>query len=170
MQIKHGSNRTALFIGNFVFKFPRGYSLKSWLRILWRFITGKPVAGDIRLGILHYTRGIHANLTEFMLWNATRSSFLVPVLTLGLITIQRYESGQEPTASELQELFSRFPEDMNFLFTVDPHCLHMSNWRRNEKGFRLIDYGDTFGNGYPLSLFISQHHTKLAEILSKPPA
>ena len=39
------------------------------------------------------------------------------------------------------------------------------NWRKNEKGYRLIDYGDSIGHGYSVSDLICNCHEKLTPVL-----
>lgn len=46
------------------------------------------------------------------------------------------------------------------------HAFGAKNWRKNDRGFRLIDYGDSFGSsGFLISSFLVEWHMKIAGVL-----
>lgn len=149
MQIKRGTTRVVLITFGFVFKFP---TLKQ------RTVHGK---------LFRYFRGLVANATEFATYlGCDRASFLVPVFSLGFVNIQRYQDGEKPTWDEVEVIFRRLPERaQGTLRMMDMHAFTPSNFRRNSKGLRMIDFGDGFANTVPLSSFLTRYHEEFGRAL-----
>jgi len=55
-------------------------------------------------------------------------------------------------------------EDVN---QVSPHCLASANFLKNEKGFRIVDYGDSTSREMTFPKFIGKWQKELTEILTK---
>ncbi|MBI4268688.1 hypothetical protein HY627_02570 [Candidatus Uhrbacteria bacterium] len=145
-EIKSGMTRTALLVGSIVFKFP---SVKSW-RGFWT--------------------GVIANISEFAIWYCVRgkATFLAPTLfTLGIVNVQLRVRGQMVLGQELKLRFKLLDiEAQNLIPQLGGHALHPANWVKNKKGYRLVDYGDTFISEYiQLSGFIWMFHDQLSPIL-----
>ncbi len=176
MRIKRGTTRVAVLAGSWVIKFPRismlGLDPRDTLHEL-RARNWSKARKQLGRHAYAFLRGVIANLTEFATWMRCRSPFLVPVFSVGFFSIQRYEEGAPPERSELDERFRLLPGRARRLMeAIDPHSLDNPNWRKNRHGFRLLDYGDSFGVvGVPLSSFLVEWHVQITDVLvSSTPA
>ena len=86
------------------------------------------------------------------------------------MNVQRFEYGQIPTQKEMNAVFEFLPENLRrkVLF-IDPHSLFCTNWRKNNLGYRLFDYGDNFGYGdsFLLSEFMIPNNKELSKVFKK---
>jgi len=147
VKIKRGNDRFVIIVGNIVFKFP--YFFRGPQRFL---------------------RGFIANITEYGCYSFTKAQFLVPVFSLGVVSIQRFEGGQIPTHEEMEIVFEQLPERLRrMMLHINPHNLQCQNWRKNDYGYRLFDYGDTFGygNSFHLSEFLIPNNKELSKVFCK---
>ena len=149
MQIKRGTTRVVLIAFGLVFKFP----------------TLKQAAFHGRS--FRYFRGLIANATEFATYlSCDRASFLVPVFSLGFVNIQRYQDGDTPTWTDLEAIFSRLPEQVQrTIRMMDQHAFAPSNFRRNSRGLRMIDFGDGFSDNTPISFFLTRYHKQFGDAI-----
>jgi hypothetical protein len=109
--------------------------------------------------------GIDANRSEYKCWKSTKAKFLAKTyFSCVLVNIQEYESGIVPNRKDLWEVLKKI-ECKHEIWTVNPHCLDIYNFRKNEKGYMLIDYGDD-GSGLPFSSFITRWYRDMEKILS----
>ncbi len=152
-RIKLGSSRFALIIDEkWVLKFP-----------YFRAAFG-------HTGLDRFLRGIFANISEFVIYHLSgKPEFLVPVFSIGIVTFQPFEEGEEPDTHELCRLIRTLPANARMIEKmVSRHWLQSCNWKKNEKGYRLLDYGDAIG-AFPLSLLLFQWSWALKKILCKTP-
>jgi hypothetical protein len=142
--IRKGSTRSVLMVGNlFVLKFPRK-------------------------GRRLFLRGVIANLSEYFVYKFSHASYLVPCFSIGIVTVQKYEHGEIPTNIEIWNRLNVSEKATRILQSVAPHEFMGKNWRKNSKGYRMIDYGYNMYSGtYPISDFLSQFKRELTESLSK---
>lgn len=151
MQIKRGTTRVVLIAFGFAFKFP---ALRQ------RTVHGR---------VFHYLRGMTANLTEFAAYiSCGRPGFLVPVVSFGFVSIQRFQAGERPTWDEMDTILSQLSErPRRAIAVMDLHPFAPSNFRRTSSGLKMIDYGDLLGDTYPLTAFLNRYHEELAPLLAK---
>ena len=111
-----------------------------------------------------------ANLTEFATYiNCGRPYFLVPVVSFGFVSIQRFQpSVGRLTLDEIGSVISQFSEkSTKALFHMGGHWLDPANLRLTSRGIRLIDYGDLYEDVYPVSAFLRRYHEEVAEVFAK---
>lgn len=166
IQIKKGGTRIVVITNRLVFKFPSHvypvHYLTVALKVLRKYQDWRLASRNIGNAVRSFWRGIQANLIEFMVWRECRASFLVPVFTLGVVSIQRYEKGREPLLHELDRLYLKLsPEAREALRRIDPHAHQPTNWRKNEKGLRLIDYAGVPGKHLSFAGFILEFRHEL---------
>jgi len=151
MQIKRVSTRVALIVFGIVFKLP---ALRQMTTHGLRF---------------HYMRNEIANASEFATYIlCNKASFLAPVFSLGFVSISRFESGEKPTWEELREIFRKLPPDAQKLLRyMSRHPFTPQNFRRSSTGLKMIDFGDGFGERYPLSYFLRRFHKEFEEVLKE---
>lgn len=151
MQIKRGSTRVALIALGLVFKFPtlqqhtkRGY-------------------------VVRFFRGFKANITEFVTYiRCGCPTFMVPVLSLGLVNIQFNAGDRQPRMSDMVNahlLLSKAAQDMASL--SDKHAFGPGNFRWGKNGLRMIDFGNGRRSHYSLSHFLVKHGKEFGEALAK---
>ncbi len=126
-------------------------------------------------GIREFWTGVIANMSEFAIWKCLRgeATFLAPTLFtfFGLVNVQLRERGEMVSGQELQKRYKLLDlEARNLIPNLGGHALHPANWVKNEKGYVLVDYGDTFISEYiQLSGFIWMSHRQLSPILAMEP-
>jgi len=149
MQIRRGTTRVVFIAFGLVLKFP---ALKQ------RTIYGRK---------FHFMRGVIANASEFATYiMCDRASFLVPVFSLGIVSIQKFEGGTKPTFDEIEQVFQKLPvEAQNLLRRMDLHPFTPPNFRRSKTGLRMIDFGDDFSESFPPSYFLRRFRKEFEEAL-----
>lgn len=166
-KIKKGNSRTVLLTQWYVVKFPRLKFLWAVLKTIiklgftfqWNLISRRT-----RHDWHWFLRHFNANRTEAWCWKETKASFLVPTYSiLGFINIQKFEKGIEPTRQDLYSnvLLPASTASGNYLHCVDPHCFETKNFIKNEKGYRMVDYGDTVENGMTISKYLRLYHKEI---------
>ncbi len=171
MQKIKGSQRLVLLIGPIAIKFPRLHYRWFGVPKLIKLV----LFGDqaelatfwlkIRLNLL---RGIIANLTEATAYLWFRAPFLVPVISCGFFSIQLREYGETPTTQEITAILEQLPEhERTELFQLNHHHFDGNNWKKNERGYRLVDYGDSYGDFVSLSGFLIFNHEDMSVLLCK---
>lgn len=144
IKIRFGNTRMVfIFFNIFVIKIfnPRAdWIIKSWKskNRVFDFIKTLP-----KLCYEAFIYGTSANISEALIYiQAKQTSFLSPVFSLGLLSLQRYEGENEPTQLEIQSLYEALPERIrNQLREVNGHDKAACNWRKTKRGLILIDYG-----------------------------
>lgn len=151
MQIKRGTTRVALIAFGLMFKFP---AFRQRTVHGFRF---------------NYMRGLVANASEFATYIlCEHASFLAPVFSLGFVSIQRFEGGEKPTFDDIGTVFRKLPVDaQRLLMCMEGHPFTPQNFRRSKDGWRMIDYGDSYSEGYPLSYFLRRFHKEFGEALKE---
>ena len=157
MQIRRGMNRIAFLVGRVVIKFPV---------VMWKIRCHHDLIHAWQV----FLAGVLANLTEYYTYFVFPQPFLVPVyFSIGLVSIQERDFGDEPTDKEVSQLFERLSKNAQWrLRMVDAHQTGAWNMRKGPHGYRFIDYGDkACYEGLPLSAFFLADRKELVEILKE---
>lgn len=151
-KVKSGMTRRAIFLGPIVLKFPH-----------------------LTYGTRSFWTGVIANMSEFAIWKCLRgkATFLAPTLFtfFGLVNVQLCERGEMVSGKELEKRYKLLDlEARNLIPNLGGHALHPANWVKNEKGYVLVDYGDTFISEYiQISGFLQMFYGELSPILMAEP-
>lgn len=171
MELIRGSKRLVLLAGPIAIKFPRirfkwlGIPLLCKMLLRGRWTDAKEHWVSM---CLDFMRGMISNLTEAACYLWFRAPFLVPVISCGLISVQKREYGETPTSQEIQKLLEQLPPRKHTgISSVDPHHFDGDNWKKNERGYRLVDYGDSLGDFVSLSGFLLFNYEAMAALLCK---
>jgi len=172
MKIKRGSTRVAIICGGFAFKFCRISPLlnivKRGVKLLFRNkLSSLPLYAGMRWN--YFTRGLKANIYEYQCWKTTKASFLVRTYaSFYFLNIQKEECGQELTQKEMSELVDAIGHKTKNIDYVDPHCFAPDNFVKNDRGYRMVDYGDRNSGTLSLNEFIKQSQREIASVLCNP--
>jgi hypothetical protein len=168
LKIRRGTTRAVIRVGKYILKFPRITGTRIALKDTFgsfRRKEWKEFKNNLRGHLHQLLQGIIANLTEFTSYLVCRSSFLEPVVSVGIVSVQRCAGDEIPDRKELEEVLKSFPPEIwKILYLLDPHALDTPNWRKVKSGYRLIDYGDSFAE-MPLSYLLIHHHQELSRLL-----
>lgn len=166
--IEKGSTRSVIILRNYVIKFPRFDKFFSQIKFLFRIIKLR------RFSLLNkgficcvdvIKASINANWSEYRCWKLTRAKFLAKTyFSCGVINIQRRENGKVVDEQCLYKSLGKI-NCRNEIWTIDPHCLESVNFKQNNRGYVLVDYGDNT-SGMPFSSFIIKWHKEIEKVLS----
>jgi len=169
MKIVRGSARIVLLFENFVLKF-------ASITPLWGIVKETPVLvfrgrwkfipNMTSRKWYWFMKGIRQNITERRCWKSCHESFLVPTyFSLGFISIQKREKGEEPTWEEMNKLVNKMGSvTKNQVYTIDPHCFSPKNFLRNNSGYRVFDYGDASYQPLRFTEYILRWRKELSEV------
>jgi hypothetical protein len=165
--IKKGSTRIVLITQNYVFKVTRLKFFWCVVRTILRLVFSlqwKKIPRRIGHDWHWHMRCLNANITEYRCWKATHAPFLVPTLfSLGILNVQKFEKGTVPTQQEVWGVLSQASKvSENHIYCIDPHCLDTKNFLKNDKGYRMVDYGDSREIPITISAYIMQWHKEIA--------
>jgi len=169
MEIKRGSTRMAVIVGNYVIKFPRLYYLFRNIREAIKYKV--PLKIQIGGGIFTIIEAIHQNKTEHRFWRRHKAPFVAPTAFcfFGIVNIMYLIRGRDIEWNELKKILSNLPDKALADFNkIDHHCIEPTNFIKNNKGeYYLVDYGDTGAGQWPfmpLTDFLSKWQTELEKI------
>ena len=144
--IKKGTYRAGIRVGTLIFKFVLPTKNRKF-----------------------FILGVVQNLTEWLTWQCLQAPFLAPTyVTLGVVNIQRYVEGMQPTNREMAEVLTRkLSAEGEWMLAMGAggHNLDAHNWRKTSRGYILFDYADTLGDSMPLFYFLARFKEELTALL-----
>ncbi len=147
MEIKYGTSRVVILVGEYAFKFCRFWIIVGAIKRLFSNLLQRKwrtIQAEWKLTKFRIMSGIQQNRGERYCWKKTGARFLVPTrLSLGFLNVQQRERGDVPTSMEIKKIVAAMTAETSEeeLSSIDFHCLQPGNFLRNEQGYRLLDYG-----------------------------
>lgn len=164
MEIYKGTSRTAVRIGNLIFKFPRiFFSIKR----LWR---ERRYPSQVKIIKINLLNGFIANLSEFATWIIVKGDYLAPTyFSIGLVSVQKFIPGNKPKWEEIHSSLRKLPGTLfQEVQNINGHVFDPPNFKRTEEGLVMVDYGDSISQNHgSLSGFIICFSKQLSEIFLK---
>lgn len=165
--LRRGTKRIAFIVGSYlVIKVPRiSYShyreaFKCIVQFNFWF-----ARFSLRFAHLQFVTAVNKNLEEYRCYRKTKATFLAPVyFSIGIVNFQSFEKGLMPSIEDSTKLWRQLSEEAEKdFFTIDPHAHFVDNIRKNELGYRFVDYGNS-----DICAFFRNHQKELEILFAQP--
>lgn len=178
ISIKRGTYRIAIILGPITFKIIKPIFFFEILKCFFKTVFYKKdtseyvfAYSDFKLYRSRVIKGFFGNMTEFFTWLTVQKNFLAPTyFSCGFFNLQKTVHGEKVSCKELiDKIIQQISEKRQFAWwQVEAHILwENSGWRKTSDGYVLVDYGDSFANGWPFSEVLRRDGEVLERVLKE---
>lgn len=178
ISVKKGTYRMAIILGPITFKIIKPIFFFRILKFFFKAVFYKKdtleyvfAYSNFKLCRSHVVRGFFGNMTEFFTWLTVQKNFLAPTyFSCGFFSVQKTIRGEDVVCKYLiEKVLEQIPEKRQSVWwEVESHVMWLNTgWRKTSDGYVLVDYGDSFANGWPFSEVLIRDKNVLERVLKE---